>query len=751
MIKKAFIYLFLFILVGITNAQTFECKIVENDLGYLSYQMRETSGINTPTTSTDINDITFVLRYPSGSIDIDLICSSNAYKIFDGLSGEQTLDGFDYHYWNASASPAINPASNWVQNEWEEICTFKAIGATGSDLFEVAPDNWAGRSLNWNQTVSGTANDFLPVIIGSGINYNYPTVVYNLVWTGASDYPEYWDWSENWETSCGDAGSVPNSGDNCVIPVVSNGNYPSKIYDVTGMGKHQPMCDNLLINTGASLSTDYLDDEGPDQVTYTINNALLNHGTINIIPNSQLTISGNTYLDAAECLVIQSDATGTGSFIDNGTITYGTGGSAKVQTYLSNAATAPNFHFHLVGPTVNTTGTGVQLSAFNVADGNTFAYNYDVSTDTWTNFSALTDAVSTATGIGLSTNDGTPHTMEMTGNLVTGNVNSVAMSTAGSKNNLLSNPYPSAIYWNDINDNDVSDLVYVYDATYSGGNYRAYNENSGGTINFDGYIQVGQGFFVEATNASAFTFENDDRHHSNESFYKTTSFVNRLDVRASGNGFTDGILVHFYENASSGYDPNEDAEKKMSYNENATQLWSVNENNSKLSINALPLELLDDNYSVPLSFVCNIQGDYSLNFLGLESFETGTEIWLEDKIAGGEWVSVNLNPNYSFTASADDPADRFVIHFFGPTAIDENGNPVTVDIYSHNKYAYVRNNTNETIKKIGIYTISGKLLFETDDITFKNSKYYVSERTGYYAIRVITDKNVYTNKVFISK
>lgn len=475
------------------------------------------------------------------------------------------------------------------------------------------------------------------------------------------------------------------------------------------------------------------------------------YGTLNITPNADATIIGDTYLDASEAIVIQSDATGTGSFIDNGTITYGTGGSAKVQTYLSNNAAEGFFHFHLVGPTVNTTGSGVQLSAFNVANGNTFAYNYDVTNDAWTNFSALTDDVYTAQGIGMSTDDATPHIMEMTGNLVTGAINSETMSTSGSGNNLLSNPYPSSIYWNDIivNNSNVDDQVYIFDP--EGGNYIAYGTGSSGTLDFNGYIQIGQGFFVEATDASAFTFDNDDRHHSNEAFYKKTTFTNRLDVRASGNGFTDGILVHFHEEASSGYNPDEDAEKKMSYNENATQMWSVNEDNSKLSINALPIELLSNNYSIPLSFTCNSSDYYSLNFLGLDSFETGTEIWLEDKIAGGEWISVNLHTDYSFTASADDPEDRFVIHFFGPTAIDENGNPVTVDIYSYKKYAYVRNNTNETIKKIGIYTLSGKLLFETEDITFKNSKYYVSDRSSYYVVQVITDKNVYTEKVFISK
>ena len=757
MIKKAILYFNLIVLVGIANAQTFECRIVENDFGYLSYQMRETSGTNTPTTTTDINDITFVIRYPSGSVNINLICSSNDYNIFDGLAGEQSYNGYDYHYWNASTVPAVNPPSNWVQNEWEEICVFEASGATGSGLFEIAPDGWDGKSLNWNQTVGGIATDFDPIISGTGITYSYPTIVYDLVWTGAdATYPNIWDLASNWETECGSSGSVPTTGNNCIIPVIQSGNYPTMVAQTSGgwPPTHQPICDNLRIVSGASITLSSADLASGAQVLYTINNVLEVYGTLNIIPNSQLTISGDTYLDATECLVIQSDATGTGSFIDNGTITYGTNGSAKVQTYLVNNASAPTFHFHLVGPTVDNTGYGVQLSAFNVVNGNTYAYKYDEPADDWVNFSALTDPVQTAKGIGLSTNDGNSYTMEMTGELITGSVNSEVMTTSGDGNYLLSNPYPSAILWDDIysdNSSVVSDQVYIYDASFSGGNYRAYNQGSGGTDDFTGYIQIGQGFFVNAITANSLSFDNGDRYHSDEPFYKSTTYYNRLDVRASGNGFTDGLLLHFYDDASAGYKNNEDVAKKMSYNENATQLWSVNDDNVNLSINGLPLNLLENNYSIPLSFICSANNNYSLNFLGTETFETGTEIWLEDKQTGAEWISVNSNSEYLFTANVNDPVDRFVIHFFGPTGINENKNPLDIEIYSHKQYAYVVNKTDEVIKKIYISTLSGKAVYETSNAHLATSKYFVSDKMGYYLVKVITDKKVYTEKLLISK
>lgn len=135
----------------------------------------------------------------------------------------------------------------------------------------------------------------------------------------------------------------------------------------------------------------------------------------------------------------------------------------------------------------------------------------------------------------------------------------------------------------------------------------------------------------------------------------------------------------------------------------------------------------------------------------METFETGTEIWLEDKQVGGDWISINDNPDYIFTATPDDLEDRFVIHFFGPTGVDEFEIENTVDIFSYRQYAFVRNNTNEIIKKVYIYSLSGELLQDKEPADIKLNKFWVSDKIGYFVVRVITDSNVYTHKVFISK
>ena len=730
-----------------SEAQTFEIRTVENDIGYLTVQMRETSGIGTPTTATNIVDITFVVRYPSGAVDIDLLCSSNDYNMIDGLGGvEQTFGGYDYHYWNASNTP-FNPPSNWVQNVWEDIAVFYASGATGSGLFEIAPNNWHGRSLNWNQ--GGT--DYTPTINGD-VTYSYPTLVYDYVWTGASN--TQWDNGANWLSECGSAIAVaPNTGNNCIIPSGLS-NYPNEV-NLAQFGGHQPTCSNLKIISGASLTLDEKDVTTLDLI-WTFENVIVD-GVLTSIPKTRLTVTGSTTINSATGIIIQSDATGTGSFIDNGTITYGASGSAKVQTYLSNSAGSGNFDIHLVGPTVDEenytgAGTGAYLSAFNVVNGSTYAYSWDetqVLLNGWQNINSLSYEVRTAAGIGLSTIDNLPHTLEMTGSLMTGAISSPALTFSNNHYELISNPYPSSIDFDGLaadNSGVANNAYWIWNPATN-----SYVERAGG-VGGTQYIQVGQGFFVETNSAGTFNFSNARRAHSTVAFRET--MTNMLSVAAEGGkpGYRDDAIIRFDEQATSGYDVNMEAVFWESQNSDATSLRSLAEGNLELAINALPLESLTggEMLSVPLNFDCGYTTEYSLTFTDIESFEAGTEIWLEDKLTGGDWISLNTQPLYPFNSSPDDAADRFILHFFGPTGTDELAKP-TVDLYSSGQYAYVRNNTDETIREVRVYSLSGSLVRMMKTTDQKFLKIWVGDQMAYYVIMVVTDQQVYTEKIFINK
>ena len=753
------------ILLGISPnifSQTFECRVIEDDYGYLVYQMRETSGTNTPTTSTDIWDITFTIRYPSGSVDLALLCTTNDYSIIDGLAGEQTDGTYDYHYWNADiGGSAIHPPHDWVQNQWEDICKFKTSGATGSGLFEVAPDGWHSTSLDWTQTVSGYATSFTPTIIPPGITYTYATTVYTFVWKGGlvshgHDYSKIWEYGANWQNECGTDRSGDDypyqATDNIIIPDVSGASnaYP----EATGNWNDGWNCNNLNIMSNAHITVPDLSGNSPTHLT--VAEKLTVNGKLYLPALGYATVSGSTEIDNAEGIEVQASSSGVGSFIDDGTITYGTGGTGKAQTYLTNSAGAGSFYMHLVGPTLDDenytgTGTGAFLGAFNVANGNTYAYSYDQGTGDWDNINSTTYEVHTADGIGLSTTDAAAYTMNMSGEFITGNVTH-SVGFGGTDDELISNPYPSAIdadafATDGSNSGVIANKNWLWDP--SSGNYLARSGGSGGQQ----YIQVGQAFFVETTSAGSVTFKNSFRTHSDAAFRDVNP--NELTMKVSGGdyGFKDELVVRFVEDATFGYDPAIDAYKMNSMYDDATQIESIAEDGSELSINFLPVDgLSGDMVSVPVHFQCGYSGEFTFDFKGIETFENQNEIWLEDKKDNDSWIYLNNNPHYTFTAVTYEPHDRFILHFFGPTGIDENSVDNPVDIYSYRQYVYIKKNEpNEVIKKVSVYNINGEDLFSKRVPDQPVNKLWVSEQVGYYLVRVITDKNSYTGKVFIFK
>jgi hypothetical protein len=240
--------------------------------------------------------------------------------------------------------------------------------------------------------------------------------------------------------------------------------------------------------------------------------------------------------------------------------------------------------------------------------------------------------------------------------------------------------------------------------------------------------------------------------HSNDAFRDINT--NELTMKVSGGdyGYRDELVVRFVDDATYGYDEEIDAYKRNSMYDDATQIECVADDNSKLAIDFLPLEgLQGDMVSVPVNFQCGYTADYTFDFEGIDSFEAGNEIWLEDKKDNDKWIYLNNNPHYTFTATSYEPHDRFILHFFGPTAIDEN-DEARVNIYSWQHYAYIKNVTNEKIKKVAIYDISGSLVTERKvPDGQKLTKIWVSDRMAYYVVQVITETNVYTNKILITK
>jgi hypothetical protein len=70
-----------------------------------------------------------------------------------------------------------------------------------------------------------------------------------------------------------------------------------------------------------------------------------------------------------------------------------------------------------------------------------------------------------------------------------------------------------------------------------------------------------------------------------------------------------------------------------------------------------------------VGFTAHFPGSYQLAFTGMESFPSGTVILLED-VKDNVLVDCRNNPNYSFTYSAGEDPERFLLHFTITSGLD---------------------------------------------------------------------------------
>jgi hypothetical protein len=481
--------------------------------------------------------------------------------------------------------------------------------------------------------------------------------------------------------------------------------------------------------------------------------------SLDFMPNSGLTAAGPTTITDASALKVMADATGIGSFIDNGTITYGASGSASVETFLANSASVGSYFIHQIGPTVNdpvfetANGyKGVELGAFDVVTLGSYAYFYQEASNTWLNVYDPLTAVPTAQGLILSTTDMTDHTITMTGELLTGAVATQSpLGHSGNNIDLISNPYPSSIDFDLFlaSNAGIGSTYYIWDPTI--GNYKSYTSPSGGDpLPLTDKILPGQAFFVTTLSATPANFANAHRVHSTGPLVKEASPY-LLVLEASGNTFKDYSMIRFTEAANYIYDELYDAHKWVSVFPEATEISTLSSDLEALCMNANP-PLGDNMVSIPMNFKCGAEGTYTITASNVESFDPGTEIWLEDLVSGDEWYNLGENQTYQFSATPSDMQSRFIVHFFGPTAGINDLNASLINIYGYGQDAYIINRGTETIKEYVAYDMMGRELHRGTLPNNTVNKVTIGDVSAYYIVKVITKEGrIYTDKVYITK
>lgn len=320
--------------------------------------------------------------------------------------------------------------------------------------------------------------------------------------------------------------------------------------------------------------------------------------------------------------------------------------------------------------------------------------------------------------------------------------------------NLVGNPYAGTVDWNQIkaqgggNFSNVDDALYIFNPTNtatSSGGYASYVNGVGTGTPAIGtqYISSWQGFFVKANAASASISIKETHKVSNtagSSFFKTnTPKANCMHLKLF-KGITpfDDASVYMETGATVNFDAKYDAYDLTD------KLGLITADGLKtLSISGLPLA--NEPQKVMLSAKLSA-GDYSFTFEDLNSFASGTQIYLTDKYLNKS-LKLNNSDSYAFKVDESNPLtfgiNRFELTFTNTSSAVEtlfdNGNKMMV--YPNPVKDILTINTNSLIEHNSwtIYNINGQLIKSGNSISNVFSINTSEIISGVYIVQVKAD------------
>ncbi|MDT8393786.1 MAG: hypothetical protein RQ761_08065 [Bacteroidales bacterium] len=590
-----------------------------------------------------------------------------------------------------------------VQVRSEAVLVVNTMINNGNIVYMNGDLKVAGTFTN-SGTVVGTGSVTAGHYINTGSIFCYTgnppdgATLYGNGWIGGTPGVENdWNIPTNW---C--SGYVP--GDSVFVVIESTSAYKDIVITAPAQ------CRSLTLEPGISLS---------------------------VAENSNLSVVDTIWNEGT--LTFKSSAAGTAKLIDGGHI-YGSG-IFNVELYLSDSSSNVFYHHQVCAPVDNQ-----QLQNFDVVHGETYAYEFHPAGNVWWNIYEETRPIPPMKGILLSTlnSSNIPNTISFSGGLVTGNRSAALVTNAW---NLIGNPYPSAIAWDNINPlGGIDNIIYIWNPISK--NFVSYVEGTGGNSSCN-YIQPGQSFFVFSSFAFNFQLGNKDRVLNNEPYLKSR-YSNYLQIEVSGEGNSaDEIFFRFMEGATQAYDDGLEALKWESMNETpVTGLSSISSDGLPLQINAMPVDNLSGAH-IPLHFTPEINGQYFLNARYLDSFDPSIRIYLEDRnYASPLMYNLRDHGQYTFTANSTDPIDRFVLHFSDDEAFGISELPLQSEIrlIPVTDGFRIENPQQEDIREISVYSLGGSLLAQYVNPS-EGRLYRVSRARAACVVRIITTKTVLTQKL----
>lgn len=306
--------------------------------------------------------------------------------------------------------------------------------------------------------------------------------------------------------------------------------------------------------------------------------------------------------------------------------------------------------------------------------------------------------------------------------------NIVATPTSARNNNLLANPFPSAIdadKFLEYNTN-LDGAVYIWKSqtastgapgsTYTAGDYIAYTRagttryGTTGSTTFDGKISSGQGFFVKSnfgTGTGDATFNNCMRVVTASTLLRNSNTIDRYKLNLNGaNNVGNQILVAYMPQGTLAYDRMYDAELNTV---SPAQMYSILDNtNTQLGINARPTFATTDVVKLGIDKSNVTTENFSIAIAEKEGLFQGTAInvLLHDKLLHS-YQNLSNGP-YNFTSSSASLQGRFEI-VYQEAALGTAGFDTTNVIATLSNQS-LKITASLPISNVAVYDITGRLV-----------------------------------------
>mgnify|MGYP006282958533 CR=1 FL=1 len=470
-------------------------------------------------------------------------------------------------------------------------------------------------------------------------------------------------------------------------------------------------------------------------------------GSMTIEAGGNLTVNNSGDLTVSGAITIESDGTGQGALIINGT------GAVSAGSATYNRSITDDGSWHLMGNPTNGTAvtpfTGYYAKTWSEPDA---AWNYLTSSST----------LSTMEGYSVQYASAADGYVEFSGSDFNNGNQSVGVTNFDTNDteetygwNLIGNPYPSPINWDlYTTETGINGTVYQY----NGSGYISYNTtNSSGDANAN-FIQPCQGFFIFSDNSSAtLTLTNSLRVKSGTSYYKKevnndkTSFT----INLNNGDYEDNAYIVYYPGGTDEFDNALDGYKLFSTNTDVPQIYSKTNENDRLAINTYSPSMLEDEFfthEIPIGLKNVYEDDLVISLADVYQLPDSIDILLVDH---NMLDTINLQEtDYSFIGSGTNNSDnRFSIIITKNVDSGTGISELNTNIYAYTSQDELIVESSRTIKngRIIVSDMMGRTIINRKLTSKERIQFPIPEKTNIFVVNILTDKTILYRKTLMNK